>query len=347
MKIEKIFVASPGEKDNGGGESLHQLVDACNRLGYDAYIYYFDSKRNTVLEKMRIYNVKVATEIEDKKYNLLICPEMYTTPLKDYQHIRKGIWFLSLDFYLRSLPVYRTNFVLKKWKIPKIFFPIVFPAVLLKTNASFRTFRFDRDRVKYFLYNVEYARLYIENKCKYEHITRYLCGPINKIYFMDNNNLWQKEKVVAYNPKKSNGFTREIIAYMNLKNPDIDFVPIQNLNQNEVRELLGKASVYIDFGFFPGPERIPREAAIMRCNIITSRLGSAANDIDVPIDSKYKFDLTDDNIPIIATCIENMVNHYSDYVNNYEAYRRKVRAQKADFDGNVADFLESIENDKA
>lgn len=347
MKIEKIFVASPGEKDNGGGESLHQLVDACNRLGYDAYIYYFDSQRSSVLEKMRIYNVKVATEVEDKESNLLICPEMYTTPLRDYQYIRKGIWFLSLDYYLRSLPVYRTNYVLGKWKLPKIFFPIFFPAVLMKTNATFRSFQFKKDRVKYFLYNVEYARLYIEKECQYEYVAQYLCGPINQAYFTDNDSFCQKERIVAYNPKKANGFTKKIIDYVNTKNPDISFVPIQNLDQSGVKELLGRASVYMDFGFFPGPERIPREAAIMRCNIITSRLGSAANDIDVPINPKYKFDLKDDNIPHIADCIVDMVNDYSDYVEDYEEYRRKVRAQKKDFDENVAKFLESIENDKA
>ena len=118
MNIKKIYVASPDSKDNGGGESLHQLVDALNRLGYDAYIYYFDSKRKNILEKMSIYNIKVAEIIEDQEENIIICPEMYTYPLKKYKKIKKCIWFLSLEFYLRSNPVYRGKLYLEKKKLP-------------------------------------------------------------------------------------------------------------------------------------------------------------------------------------------------------------------------------------
>jgi len=347
MKIEKIFVASPSNKDNGGGESLHQLVDACNRLGYDAYIYYFDSKRKDVLDKMSIYNIKVAAYVEDNVRNLLICPEMITYPLRKYKYIRKGIWFLSLDYYLRSLPFYRTKFVLKKWNIPKFLYPIVFFAVLIGTNATFMSFDFKKDRIKYFLYNVEYAHQYIEEKCQYYHISQYLCGPINDIYFSPNDiNTYSKEKLVAYNPKKANSFTEKIISAVISRTTDIKFVAIQNLDQCGVKDILKRASVYMDFGYFPGPERIPREAAIMRCNIITSNLGSAANREDVPISSKYKFALEDDYIEDIVMIITDMVYNYENYITEFEQYRGKVIKQKAEFDMNVKVFLERIEKDE-
>lgn len=347
MKVEKIFVASPSNKDNGGGESLHQLVDACNRLGYDAYIYYFDSKRKNVLDRMSIYDVKVAAYVEDREENLLICPEMITYPLKKYKYIKKGIWFLSLDYYLRSLPFYRTKFVSKKWNIPKCLYPITFLAVLMGTNATFMSFDFKKDCVKYFLYNVEYAHQYIEEKCQYHHISQYLCGPINDIYFSQNNiNTYSKEKIVTYNPKKANSFTEKIISTFLSKNTDIKFVAIQNLDQYGVRDILRRASVYMDFGYFPGPERIPREAAIMRCNIVTSNLGSAANKEDVPINSKFKFALEDDCIEDIVTLIMDMVYHYENYIAEFEQYREKIIKQKAEFGLNVKAFLESIEKDE-
>lgn len=343
MIINKIYVASPGEKDNGGGESLHQLVDALNRLGYDAYIYYFDSKRDTILEKMLIYNVKLSKQVEDDENNLLVCPEMFTYPLKKYKKIQKCIWFLSLDFYLRSLPIYRTKFVSRKWNIPLIFFPILLIGVLAKTEATFKSFQFRKDNVQYFLYNVEYAREYIERECKINHIEKYLCGPINEIYFKTEIERPKKEKLVVFNPKKANAFTTKVIEAIKMQNQEIEFISIQNLNQEGVKKLLGRASVYMDFGFFPGPERIPREAAIMRCNIVTSKQGSAANDIDVPISSRYKFELDVKNINSIVGLILDMVYNYENYVEEFESYRKKVFEQKRNFDMYVQDFMESIQ----
>ena len=57
----------------------------------------------------------------------------------------------------------------------------------------------------------------------------------------------------------------------------------------EVQELFKKSKVYIDFGYHPGKDRIPREAAVNDCCIITNREGSAKNNIDIPIFDKYKF----------------------------------------------------------
>lgn len=345
MKLEKIFVASPGNKDNGGGESLHQLVDSLNNMGYEAYIYYFDNMRDSVLEKMKIYNVKVARYIEDNEYNLLICPEMYTYPLKKYKKIQKAIWFLSLDYYLRSLPLYRTKFVSEKWKIPMFLFPVTLLAVLIKTDANFRTFSFKKDNVKYFLYNVEYAKQYIKQNCNGKYIAKYLCGPINEIYFMNESKQNLKEKIVVYNPKKSGEFNQKVIDAYRKKDSEVEFIPIKGLEQVEVKKILERAAVYIDFGFFPGPERIPREAVIMGCNIITSKLGSAGNNIDVPIDSKYKFELNDENIPHIVDLIHEMIYRYENYVQDFDIYRCKVIEQKKQFDLFVKDFVKSVEND--
>lgn len=345
MNINKIYIISPGNKDNGGGESLHQLCDTLNRLGYKAFMYYFDSKSESILEKMRIYNVNITNKIEDNSNNLIICPEMYTYPLRKYKKIKKSIWFLSLDFYLRSLPLYRTKYVSKKWNIPNIFFPFILLAVLIGTEATFKNFSFKKDNIKYFLYNVEYARSFIERECKGDCILKYLCGPINKIYF-ESKPLISKEKIVAYNPKKAGSFTTRIIELFSLEKKGIEFIPIQDMDQMEVKNLLCKSSVYMDFGFFPGPERIPREAVMMKCNIITSNHGSAYNDIDVPIPNRYKFELKEENIGVIINTIEDMVFNYDKYVGEFEKYREKVISQHEKFDLYVRDFIESVEYDK-
>ena len=45
----------------------------------------------------------------------------------------------------------------------------------------------------------------------------------------------------------------------------------------------------MDFGFHPGQDRLPREAAILKNCIITNKEGSAAIFQDVPIADEFKF----------------------------------------------------------
>ena len=67
----------------------------------------------------------------------------------------------------------------------------------------------------------------------------------------------------------------------------LDWVPIENMTPREVGELLASAKVYVDFGEHPGRDRIPREAALAGCVVITGTRGSAGNGIDIPIPSEY------------------------------------------------------------
>lgn len=108
----------------------------------------------------------------------------------------------------------------------------------------------------------------------------------------------------------------------------------------EVYSLLGRSAVYMDLGKFPGPERIPREASMMKCNIITSTMGSAGdNDIDVPIKSEYKFDLIDSNMEKIRDLIIDMVDNYDLYVDSFDEYRQKVIKQKQRMYSDIKEFL--------
>src|SRR5690606_35158466 len=121
----------------------------------------------------------------------------------------------------------------------------------------------------------------------------YLCGPIGEEYFEQDTK--RKKNIIAYNPAKGFEFTSQIIKESEKRGLDIKFVPIKNLDTQDVIKLLSEAKVYIDFGYFPGPERIPREAVTLNVNIITSLSGSANNDIDVPIPRDYKFELSNIN----------------------------------------------------
>ena len=87
---------------------------------------------------------------------------------------------------------------------------------------------------------------------------------------------------MLYNPKKGIEFTRQLIEAA----PDLNWVPLENMSNEEVRGKLKTSKVYIDFGDHPGKDRFPREAAISGCCVITGKRGSAAYD-DVPIPEDF------------------------------------------------------------
>ena len=66
----------------------------------------------------------------------------------------------------------------------------------------------------------------------------------------------------------------------------------------------------MDFGYHPGKDRMPREAALFGNCIITNQKGSAKNNLDIPIKSKYKFSEVKTNIPKINKQIERIFNDY-------------------------------------
>jgi hypothetical protein len=112
------------------------------------------------------------------------------------------------------------------------------------------------------------------------------------------------------------------------------------MSRKQVFDTLRGAKLYIDFGTFPGPERMPREAVSLYCNIITSKKGSAANNVDVPIPRENKFDLTDENVPKVGQLMLQMIENYEDYVSQGDQYREKVYDQIESFDQRIANIFD-------
>ena len=107
------------------------------------------------------------------------------------------------------------------------------------------------------------------------------------------------------------------------------------MTPEEVQQLLARAKVYIDFGNHPGRDRIPREAAVSGCCVVTGRRGAAGNPNDIAIDESFKFNDTDDNlIPIV----ERIKDIFANFRKNYESqrkYREQIMTERAEFDRDV------------
>ncbi len=111
------------------------------------------------------------------------------------------------------------------------------------------------------------------------------------------------------------------------------------MTNEKVRNIMWKAKVYIDFGNHPGKDRIPREAAICGCCIITGMNGSAKFKEDVPIPNVYKFDSTNDNIECIVKQIHNIINNYDKISKDFTDYKKFISNEKKTFKNDVKKYF--------
>lgn len=323
-----VYVICPAYHKTGGTELAHQLVyEACNQ-GVDARITYYNwaSYSDAINHEFREYVDRYTKieEIEDNANNFLLVPETNFYMLNDYKHIKKGIWWMSVDNYLKNdgfLNAARINGVIQAIK------------ALLHGRITLMEKGFDKKANQF--YQSEYAHQFLISK-GISNAYR-LSDYINDSYINCEKNVIRKKQVL-YNPKKGLQFTKKIIRSAK----DINWKAIENLTTKEVKQLLSKSMVYVDFGNHPGKDRFPREAAMSGCCIITGKNGSAKYYEDIPIPGKYKFKNDERNIDCIVNTIRDCLENYDERSNDFEIYRNVIRGEHEGFKNDVRKFCEII-----
>ena len=255
----KIYMVCPANIHSGGCELCHQLVSQLLQFGLDAYVFYMEASMNAfnpenpVDDFYKKYHCPYVLEIEDKPQNILIINETANWIYGILKNIRKIFWWMSVDNYLSNL----SDLFHHRIKIALV-------------EPLPRFFYFQNDDTEHWVQS-EYARQFVE-----------LNGvPVEKVYVVEdylNQAFWinadkvdltKKENIVAFNPNKGFETTRWLIEFA----PYINWMKIKNMTPEQVQKLLERAKVYIDFGNHPGKDRIPREAAISGCVVITGKRG--------------------------------------------------------------------------
>lgn len=320
--MRKIYVVCPYGLVTGGPDALHQLVFYLNNLGLDASIVYADiSKKNLFIPqpyKVYISDYLVLNELKDNIDNIIIVPETLTEILDKYNNCKKFIWWLSVDndvnstFFDKIKKITKKLFHLKNYK--KIFMFKKVKNVLKHKKYNFKDINVNHMCASYYAYDYVTKNNQSNNPV-------YICiEPISK-YFLENRGCTiKRENVVLYNPSKNFKFTKKIIK----KAKNIKFKMLKGYTQQQLVELYANSKVYIDFGFFPGAERIPKEAVLNGCVLITGRYGASNYYNDVPIKDDYKFEATNDNISLIIKKIEYEFNNYDEIYHDFDDYRNVV-----------------------
>lgn len=325
---KRIIIASPANAQTGGPELMHQLCYVLREKGYNAFMYYYGGDKKTECPKAYLsYANPFFTEFEEQNTDLLIVPETATYLVKNFKLLRVWCWWLSVDnFYVSEEK--------KIWKFLGMSkeYQYKFRNKVALSSVS----KMLRERYELHLAQSYYAVDSCLNMGIPNGHIKFLSDYINS-EFIDRAQTAKvkKENIILYNPKKGMNFTKKIIDFM----PDWKWIPLAGFTRSQMSEMLLKAKVYIDFGEHPGKDRIPREAAISNCCVITGKRGSAGFYNDVPINPEYKFDDTDTEINNIIKKIKDVFDNYENCLQDFVGYRSFIRLEKKKFYNDVNEIF--------
>lgn len=309
----RVFCVCPANFATGGTELLHQLCQELSNNNVENYMLYQNANQtktptpNSFLK----YDVKYVTSYVDAEDSILVLPE---TQIHMIDLCKKGkvvIWWLSVDNYLITYGAYIQNdidlFHLKQRK-----------NIIHFTQSTY---------AQWFLSN----QMGIEESYSLKDYINEDIIRLSQVRGCEEN----RKNIGVYNPKKGYDAFKPI---MEACGDWITWIPLQGMTPTEVAELLCQSKVYVDFGSHPGKDRIPREAAICGCCVITNRLGSAAFQNDVNIPEKYKIEDTSD-VNSVVEKIKDLVANYFDRTSEYEDYRKSILEEQEGFKNDVKNAI--------
>lgn len=340
MLFNKIYVICPAHIQTGGPELLHQLVYVLTNLNQNAYIVYTGITDRTykIINDYTCYvhDYLLPTEIIDETNNIIIVPETNIYIASNYIKCKKAIWWLSVDNFFLTYYSIQSSLKYKslnsKWILKDIIHNIK-QIILHRQKYLSPTSSFCK-KFDFHFCQSHYAYEFCKRN-KYKNIYM-LTDYINTDFEYQVNSA--KENIILYNPQKGLYFTNKIIN----RAPQFTFVPIQNMSRTEVIDKLAHAKIYIDFGNHPGKDRLPREACLANCIIITGKKGSAAYYEDVPIPIKYKFNQQNSDIAKIIALLEMVLNNYEAYIKDFHTYQDTIRKEKDVFISQVKNIFTEI-----
>ena len=356
FKETTYYILSPSNFSSGGPKHMHQLGVELRNLGKNVFMYYYpNDTEDPVHENLKNYDLPYARNIEDLDKNVLVVAEVNDQILvsKKYKNIQKVLFWQSLDHffithYQQNFPKYIKSIIkipfrtiCKFNEITKNYFGNLSLAKYLK--IIYLNFPFlNLVKMNDFKLNLaqsyyQYKQLSSKNVKSY-----YLNDFIRKEFFeaAKNISLKNKQNIICYNPVKSSSFMKRIID----SNPSIKFVPLYNYSIQEIIKILSRSKIYLDFGYHPGVDGLPREAAILKNCIITNREGSAFYSEAVPINEKYKFEEKKKNLIQIKTLISKIFENFEGELQNFDEYVDILEKEESIFKSRVANIFDNKKN---
>lgn len=312
----KVFIVSPANVATGGTELLQQLCTCLNGMNIASFMIYTEEyKDSAVLNRFGKYQNPIATAGEISIDDTVVIPETRIDLIPKFSKYKLYIWWLSVDNYygakrLSVDVVHKVYYAIKDFRNLSVF-----------------------HRCQH-LVQSEYARQFLINeKGVDKHSIQYLSDYLNHTYLDEvaNAESGNRENNILYNPKKGIEFTKILMDEIK----EYNWIPLQGFTPEEMRNVMLRSKLYVDFGNHPGKDRIPREAAICGCCIITGTRGAAQNDFDVRINKEYKFSDINKQLRKIHEVVTDCIENYNERTRDFDVYRQFIMQEEEAFSKDV------------
>lgn len=300
----EILHLCPANCVTGGPEAIHEFVSQLNKIdGVHARICYCDIRSFPPQpEEYASYGCDYVTDLPEAYDGVLIVPEIWANRVLEYPQCKKAIYWLGVDAYASWTPESERGAFLQDENI-------------LHIAQS------------------EYALDFLR-KLGVRHTVK--CTDMLNADFYEAYHEEERSDVVLFNPAKATPFMRELMDHCS----GISFKPLQNMTRAEMIDTMRHSKLYVDFGEFPGRERIPREAALCGCCLITSKIGSADYYEDFAHD--YKFDSKSGHIWAIVRKIRHVLDNYDECRKDFDNFRQVLKADRDDLGIHCAEVVEAL-----
>ncbi len=293
-KNKRIYVLCPYAV-TGGPEALHQLADAIyTYVTPKVYMVYFGNDEEKQLKAPDRYSsyknggILKEKDIIDDEESIIVIPEINIEKVTQYTKAKMYLWWLSVDNFFHHIDKHLVEYM------------NLINKVSLHMCQSY--------------YSIDFIK-----KCG---IPKYKIVEVSDYTIVSSDSQKNKENIVLYNPAKGFFYTYGLINQFCDNN--ISFIALEKLKLEQVSDLMSRAKVYIDFGGHPGKDRMPREAAVKGCIVITGQKGSAKNEIDVGIPPKYKINQDETDYAELSAFIKKCVDEFDLLNKDFEPYRSAI-----------------------
>lgn len=321
----KFYIACPANFASGGPEDLHQLAGELRNNGFTVFMHYLEYKKkkfpSPIHKEYDHFQLPYAEKVENDPQNVLIYPETYCLFLwdKKYSKVQKVVWWLSVTNFFLTLKK-RQDYLERK---NKNFFKRLYKNQTVPTIENVKNTSALHLAHSYF--SLDFLK---QNNFK---ILGQVQDYMDDMFYENEEIRSKKEDIVIYNGVKNGEFLEKI----KLQSADIKWFEMKNMTLLEIAECMKKAKVYVDFGYHPGKEKMPREACLLDCCLIIGKEGSAKFKEDMPIKDEYHFEKEEQNIPQIINVIRDCLLNYYTKINDFSDYKNILLLEKETFSSDV------------
>lgn len=279
-------------------------------------------------EAFEQYDAPEALAPRDVPQSRIIAPETGLVHLRRFRAAQLYCWWLSID---KATPYREERRRFDTWAPDG---RLVAPSLPRRARAALRHtalhLRGDYRQLSHLrhLAQSEYARafLYVRANLLATMVSDYT--PLDGLSEAD---LPGGRSTVTYNPEKAGA----AFAALRRRMPDINFVALEGMKRSQVVSALRRSAVYLDLGYHPGKDRMPREAALCGAVTVVARRGSGAFAADVPIPWEHKVSPEGDFIGNAERVLRRVLHDPDDARRHQQHYRDVIRAEQATFTDEV------------